>query len=151
MEWKPLGDVCEIADNLRKAGRDCEPAHFSALSYKMKNGILSSNSNDDIDNFDLMTYLLTVVGTDSYEFGRKLKSKFEGEDKFPFFGQELAIRFAYLGISNSDLINGAIDGISESTDDAVSTNVIKDVDENGKTLDKVAQSSIDYLSDRAKL
>lgn len=120
-------------------------------SYKMKNGILSSNSNDDIDNFDLMTYLLTVVGTDSYEFGRKLKSKFEREDKFPFFGQELAIRFAYLGINNSDLINGAIDGISESTDDAVSTNVIKDVDENGKTLDEVAQSSIDYLSDRAKL
>lgn len=135
--------------NYFELGKDIASSFDDA--YKMKNGILSSNKDDDIDNFDLMTYLLTVVGTDSYEFGRKIKSKFEGNDKFPFFGQELAIRFAYLGINNPELINGAIAGIDESTEEAVENHIITDVDSNGKTLEEVAKNSKLYLSDKAKL
>ena len=44
--------LSKIADNLRKAGRDCEPAHFSALSYKMKNGVGSVEISEIYDYLD---------------------------------------------------------------------------------------------------
>ena len=119
-------------------------------AYKMKNGILSSNSDDDIDNFDLLTYLLMITGTDSYEFDPKIKKYFEGDDKFPFFGQELAIRFAYLAINNIDIINGALSGIEESTEEAIANHVIKDV-ENGVPKDEITEKSKKYLEDKSKL
>lgn len=115
-------------------------------SYKLKNGILSKKFEDGLGNFDMSTYFLSVIGYDSYELSRKLKPLFESDGKFPFFGQELAIRLIAAEIQNPDLINGAVEGISDTLDWAIENNLLK-VDPKSKDL----KDDIDYLTHRTKL
>lgn len=115
-------------------------------SYKLKNGVLSKKFEDGLKNFDISTYFLAVVGYDSYELSRKLKSKFESDGKFPFFGQELAIRLIAAEIQNPDLMNGAIEGISDTLDWAIENNQLQ-LDPKSRDLNE----DIDYLKHRTKL
>ena len=87
-------------------------------NWKCKNGILSRNEDDGLSNFDITSYLLAIMGSDPNIFYSKLKEKF-GEDKFPFFGQELAIRLAYTGIVNQNIVNGALSGLKDQLDKAL--------------------------------
>lgn len=96
--------------------------------YKVKNGVLSKDVDDQLENSDIASYFLSVVGVDSYDFGRRIKSKFEGEGKKPFFGQEIAIRLAYVGIIAPELINGANQGLVDSIEYALNNGLIEPED-----------------------
>ena len=112
LEHEIFEHVKQNTDSANKVARDI--MNVFPDTWQMKNGVLSRKYEDQLSNFDICTYFLAVVGYDSYEFGRKLRPIFESDGKFPFFGQEMAIRLAVAGISNPELINGAIDGINDS-------------------------------------
>lgn len=115
-------------------------------SWKLKNGVLSIKFEDGLSNFDISNYFLSIIGYDSYELIRKLKSKFEDGKKFPYFGQELAIRLIAAEIEHPELFNGAIEGINDTLEYAEENGLIK-VDVNQEDLKK----DIEYLKDRTKL
>ena len=116
--------------------------------YKMKNGILSKNEDDTLQNFDIASYLISVVGVDSYWFGRKLKERFETEERKPFFGQELAIRLICLNLMHPEMINEAVDAVYDSTEYGIDNGKI--VAENPKSeLNK--KQNRNYLLAKTKL
>lgn len=116
--------------------------------YKMKNGILSKNEDDTLQNFDIATYLMCVVGVDSYWFGKKLTKRFEDEGKKPFFGQELAIRLICLNILHPEMINDANSAIYDSTEAAWDNGLI--VPEDPKNEEEKTRTAA-YLKGRTKL
>lgn len=118
-------------------------------NWKCKNGILSRNEDDDLSNFDITSYLLAVIGSDPNVFYSKLKEKF-GEDKFPFFGQELAIRLAYTGIVNPNIVNGALSGLKDQLDKALenpATNGLFNLKADG-TTESLSNDDKNYLKSK---
>lgn len=86
-------------------------------NWKLENGILSRDPDKELSDYDLSVYLMSIMGSDPNAFYNGLKNKF-GEEKFPFFGQELAIRLAYTNIKTPAIINGFVSGLKAQLENA---------------------------------